>query len=110
MIPHNLEHNIEDTKHNDAGWIFIIKIKINTEVFVLCNIYAPTRDNKTLQIKFIKELKNYLTQYEHHNIIIGGDFNIYLNSNMDKSDKMSNKNDNPVSRARNLVYAGRLRP
>ena len=98
MIPRHLDHNIEDKIDNDNGRILIIKIKIYSEVFILCNAYAPTRDKKTEQIKFIKELKNYLLQYEHHNIIIAGDFNIYLNSKLDKLDKMSNKNDNPVYR------------
>ena len=98
MIPQNIDHDIEDKIIDDNGRILIIKIKINTELFILCNIYAPTRQFKAEQIKFIKDFKNYLSKYEHQNLIIGGDFNLYLNPTLDKLDSMSNKNDNPVYR------------
>jgi exonuclease III len=98
MIPQNLDHHIEDKITDENGRILIIKIKVNNELFVVCNLYAPTRDHKAEQNKFIKEVKNLLNNYEHHNIIIGGDFNIYFNPKLDKLDTMPNKNDNPVYR------------
>jgi exonuclease III len=98
MIPDNIDHDIEDKIIDDNGRILIIKIKINNEIFILCNTYSPTKDHRAEQIKFIKEFKNYISKYENLNIVIGGDFNIYLNPKLDKSDKMSNKNDNPVYR------------
>lgn len=98
LLPPSIDFNIEDKYMDNDGRVIILKIKINTELFILCNVYAPTRDHKSEQIKFIKELKNYLTIYQNHNIIIGGDFNLYLNPKLDKMDTMSNNNDNPVYR------------
>ena len=63
--------------------------------FVLCNVYAPTREHKKDQNDFIQLLKNTLVPFANENLIIGGDFNFYLNLMLDKIDLMSNKNDNP---------------
>jgi len=98
LIPSHLDFHIEDKITDSNGRIIIIKIKINEELFVLCNIYAPTRDHKADQINFIKSLQNLLNQFENQNTIIGGDFNFYLNPKVDKSDTVTNKNDNPVYR------------
>ena len=99
LLPLNIDCHVEDKITDNEGRLIILKLKINTEIFILCNIYAPTRDNKAAQISFIKNLKNFISPYENENIILGGDFNLYLNKKLDKQDSMSNKCDNPVYRA-----------
>ncbi len=44
------------------------------------------------------EIKNSFSTYINENILLGGDFNFYLNPNLDKLDSMSNKNDNTIYR------------
>ncbi len=67
-------------------------------MYILCNLYAPTRDHKLDQNTSISLVNNELATFDNENIIIGGDFNIYLNPKLDKIESMSNKNDNPVYR------------
>jgi exonuclease III len=99
LIPKTLDCDIADKITDDEGRFLIIKININTKIFILCNVYAPTKDHKADQIKFIKNLQSYISPYENENLIIGGDFNFYLNPKLDKQESMNNKNDNLVYRA-----------
>ena len=39
-----------------------------------------------------------LVPYENENLLVGGDFNFYLDPKLDKLDNMSNRQDNPVYR------------
>ncbi len=64
-------------------------------MYILCNLYTPTKYHKLDQNNFVSLVNNELAPFENENIIIGGDFNIYLNP---KLESMSNKNDNPVYR------------
>ncbi len=54
--------------------------------YILCNAYAPTRDHRSDQIEFIKHIQSTLAPYEHENILLGCDFNLYLDPKLDKSD------------------------
>ncbi len=75
-------------------------------MYILCNLYSPTRDHKLDQNTFTSLVNNELAPFENENIIIGGDFNIYLNPKLDKIESMSNKNDNPVYRKKYLLLDG----
>ena len=99
LIPPDIDYDVQDKITDNEGRLLILKIKINNSIYILCNIYAPTRDNKLAQNNFITFLKNTINQFDNENIIIGGDFNLYLNPKLDKLDSMSNKSDNPVYRS-----------
>jgi len=98
MIPNNIPCDIQDKIIDDEGRYIILKVKIETQIFILCNVYAPTREYKLQQINFTKNLKSALLPFENENLLVGGDFNLYLNPKLDKLDTMSNKGDNPVYR------------
>ncbi len=92
--------NLEICEKNTdlEGRIILIKIKSNDKFFVLYNVYAPTQEHKQDQNSFAIKLKNVLAPFMNENILLGGDFNFYLNPKLDKLDIMSNKNDNMVYR------------
>ena len=98
ILPLNLDYKIEDKICDQEGRILILKISIEKQSYILCNIYAPTRDHKNDQINFIKKFKNMLLPYENENLLVGGDFNFYLDPSLDKLDSMSNRQDNPAFR------------
>ena len=50
-------------------------------------------------INLIKKLKAVLISYENEHMLIGGNFNLYLNPKLDKLDTMSNQHDNLVYRS-----------
>ena len=71
----------------------------NREVIVV-NIYAPTKDNTTLQNEFLENLKIILENFNDKPFIIGCDFNTYLDCELDKrggiSPQTSSYKDNLV--------------
>ena len=53
-------------------------------IFVLVNVYAPTKDKYVKQNDFLKDLHELIENYSEKNLLIGGDFNVYLNPKCDK--------------------------
>ncbi len=70
------------TQITDSGGRFILVTgTISSITLVLLNIYAPNFDSPD----FFCKIFNLVTQYNDHNIIIGGDFNAYFDAKMDRS-------------------------
>jgi exonuclease III len=98
LFPPDLDIELCDKKCDDDGRFLLLKIKIQFNMYVLCNVYAPTQDHKLEQNNFSVKIKEELAPYANDNILLGGDFNFYKNPKLDKMDSMINKNDNPVYR------------
>jgi len=67
------------------GRYIILKAEIKEKIYVLINIYAPSKDKESF--KFFSDLLAMLKNEnldEEENIIIGGDFNCPLNTILDK--------------------------
>jgi exonuclease III len=94
FFPNTLDYEILDIKRDTDGRIIIIKTRIDQSEFILCNVYAPTIQHRADQNNFILKLQLMLTEYENHNILLGGDFNIHLDPKLDRSDNCTSKNDN----------------
>ena len=62
----------------------MIECKIESQNFIIVNVYAPTKDKPQEQLIFLKNLQNVLDIYSDNAIIIGGDFSTYLNVSIDK--------------------------
>ena len=67
------------SRDNDGRYI-ICSAKIENVVYTLCNLYAPNQDSPEFFEKIIKTLENYSSDH----VIIGGDFNLTLNSTLDR--------------------------
>lgn len=80
---------------DSEGRFVIIDIKHNNHTFTIANLYAPTRDKESEQISIFKQFINTLQTFNQENVIIGGDFNLYLSQKLDKMDTTSLSNDNP---------------
>ena len=63
---------------NRSGWV---QTGHGFSPLVLLNIYAPNFDNPD----FFCKILNLVTEYNDHNIIIGGDFNCYFDPLLDRS-------------------------
>ena len=76
--------------------MLLLKVKIQSNAYVLCNIYAPTQDHKLEQNNFSNKIKVELAPFAIESILLGGDFNFQLDPKLDMS--MSNRNDNLIYR------------
>ncbi len=74
----NIQYSMCDKITDIEGRILIVKLNINEICFIICNVYAPTREHKKEQIFFINSLKDKLSSLEQENLLIGGDLNLYL--------------------------------
>ena len=84
----DLAVDIIDTVTDCNGRFILVFCKIFEIDFVLCNVYAPTKDHPNDQLQFLQEVNDILSDYIHCNVILGGDFNTVLNPSLEKQGGM----------------------
>ena len=86
LLPQGLVEKckIKNTEIDENGRIILIDYDIESNNFTLINIYAPTKDQYREQMQFSEYLRNFLQEKQGNNLILGGDFNTYLNHTLDK--------------------------
>ena len=92
LIPNNLHIDIKVLSHisDSKGRLIMIKCEIESCIFSLINVYAPTRDHLAEQLSFIGEVSNILVNFGENNVIMGGDFNTHINIDLDKKGGVRN--------------------
>ena len=86
LIPKGIHTHVKEIQTDKEGRILLLNITIDNTDLVLCNVYAPTKDKSQEQMDFLRHLEKYLIDYIDSNIILGGDFNTYLDHKLDKKD------------------------
>ena len=84
-------HKVARDKH---GRYIILIAERNAVLYTIGNIYAPTRNFAKEQVSVFKEFIVELGENITENVIIGGDYNLYMNPRIDKLDSMPDSNDN----------------
>ncbi len=85
LCPSNLSNFEFIDKWNDnEGRICVLNMKVNNELHCLINIYAPTKNNHKSQLDLLDNLEEVIHKNENASLIIGGDFNTYLDPILDK--------------------------
>ena len=93
LLPKDIDTNFEiiSIQRDLHGHILMIECKIESQSFIIVNVYAPTKDKPQEQLLFLKNLQNLLDIGSDNAIIIGGDFNTYLNVTIDKKGGISER-------------------
>ena len=84
LIPKNMCFTINNMIMDDNGRFILLDIKHDDWEILICNIYAPTKDNEPGQVSLLNAISETLGEFGHKNIIMGGDFNCCLNPLIDK--------------------------
>jgi len=84
LIPKHLLGNVIDVISDEEGRLLIIQLKMNNVIYTLCNVYAPTKESQVEQVAFLNKLEPYLEKFSDTKLLIGGDFNIVCNPQLDK--------------------------
>ena len=86
LIPKELSESFEliESKRDNSGRFLLLNCKICEIQVILINIYSPTKDNPSGQDNLYNYIYKIIDTYSDQNIIIGGDFNTYLNNKFDK--------------------------
>ncbi len=91
VFPPNSDYKILE-KYSDINRRFLLlKCKCEEAIYVIVNCYAPTQQFKKDQMDFINFIKCYINNFDTENIIIGGDYNIYMDLELDKQKTMTNQ-------------------
>ena len=85
ILPNNCDFEIKGKMSDDKGRFLLIHLILNDTELVLANIYAPTKDSKQEQLSFLSYVHNVFINFMGKSIILGGDFNTYLNPSLDKA-------------------------
>ena len=89
LIRRSLKVKILRKITNKRGRFFILKCKIDSEEYLFVNVYAPDLDNPA----FFTELSEQIDSLETDLKIIGGDFNLVLDLDLDKKGGMPVTNE-----------------
>ena len=84
LMPLNIDVKVTNIESDLNGRLIALTCEIEGNEFVLLNIYAPTKDKNTMQNNFLNYLHSTIEKYSDKNLIIGGDFNVCLNPELDK--------------------------
>ena len=69
-----------DSERDEHGRYLIVKASINEETITFCNLYGPNSDSPP----FFETLFATLLNFAHDKVILGGDFNIVIDNDLDK--------------------------
>lgn len=75
-----MSYKITDYKEIVKGRLQLLKLEISDNIYVLLNVYGPTNEDK----EFFDILGKVITENNSETLIIGGDFNVVLNFDLDK--------------------------
>ena len=80
LIRGNTDLHIVDEYADPTGRALYLKSKIHDNDVIIANIYGPNTDDAT----FFDQLTLKLIEYENCSTILGGDFNLVLDTKLDK--------------------------
>ena len=84
LLKEKFDCEVKVHREDEQGRFIILKGLIQTQQFVFVNIYAPNRIKD--QCVFFEEIKKHLDELEleeNCEVIIGGDFNVILDADLD---------------------------
>jgi exonuclease III len=87
IIPKTFNGECEKIYADLEGRLLIVKITIEKVDYIICNIYAPVSSYEKEQIDLLMLVEKELEEYINSNLIIGGDWNVYMNDNLDKKSR-----------------------
>ena len=85
ILPKNADVQILEKISDLNGRLLLLHAIINSMELILVNIYAPTKDKIKEQSAFVHYVHDTLINFIGKTIIIGGDWNIYLDPKKDKT-------------------------
>ena len=84
IIPKHLGGTSNIFYRDMDGRILIVEININNTIYYIINVYAPSANIEKEKLNFLEKLKNEINPIMNNNIIIGGDWNVVLDLELDK--------------------------
>jgi exonuclease III len=84
LFPSNYDVIVVSKQTDDDGRYIVLDVCIAQERLIIINLYAPTKDKEREQILLLDKIQEIVEDNQGLPIILGGDFNTYLNPTLDK--------------------------
>lgn len=84
LLPRKSDLQVIQQFSDSEGRLVILQVKKGDSIFTIANIYAPTQDHPEDQIALIDQLEEEITKMQPNNVVIGGDFNLCMDSSLDR--------------------------
>ena len=84
IISEKLAKYVTNNIIDSQGRYLITEMQIDQTKFVMINIYAPNLEKQAEQINYWNTIRRHLDNHRDSIVILGGDFNLYLNGDLDK--------------------------
>ena len=94
LIHNSVDIDVNGSSVDCNGRFVILDINFQGDRYVIGNLYAPTRDNEREQIIVFEQFKQKIIALDCENIIIAGDFNLYMEPSLDRGQNILDSNDN----------------
>ena len=94
LITSNYDIKVHNVLKDEYGRFLILDIERNGAKYTNGNIYMPTRNHETEQRDTFAQFTAELDKVENEHVIIGGDYNVYVNPALDKMEGMGENSDN----------------
>ena len=79
LFNNNFEFKVREVQRDENGNFMIILLFAMNKELLLVNIYGPNKDNPA----FYQSLSETIKRYKNHNVVIVGDWNLVLDSQLD---------------------------
>ena len=89
----SIEHKVLDIYADTNGRFLILRVDIEGKAYTLVNCYLPTKDKEQEQCYTLTQIVDNLLDDTNNSLIVGGDFNINLNPDIDKFGGRSSQAD-----------------
>ena len=99
LLADNLNITVNNMTEILEGRILALDIVLNETEITLINIYGPNNDDPT----FFQKLESFCAEKEENNFIIGGDFNLVMDPDVDKSGGIKNTHNRSRLKLNDLV-------
>ena len=88
MFNNNFEFEVKKVYKERAGNYILLLVKMLGKEFLICNVYGPNRDEPDFYVKLNEKIKQIVPD----NIIMGGDWNLVLDFDLDYFNYKHNNN------------------
>lgn len=84
LFSRDLDPQVSEVSPAESNRFLITTFELQGEKYKIVNIYMPTSDKETNQTETLQELTRKLSIAGEDTLIIGGDFNVALDANLDR--------------------------
>lgn len=85
LFSRDLDPTILSVNTSALNRFLIVTFELNGEKYKVANLYMPTSDKESDQILILDCLASFLNHDEGEFLVIGGDFNLALHQDLDRS-------------------------